>query len=76
MRSSSTAAWVMLGVATTTASHSPDAAVAVPIFWEGELLGFSAVTAHLLDIGGSFPGVNADAYVELPAAIAAPVNAS
>ena len=44
------------------ASHSPDAAVAVPIFWEGELLGFSAVTAHLLDIGGSFPGVNADAF--------------
>ena len=44
------------------ASHSPDAAVAVPIFWQGELLGFAAVTAHLLDIGGSFPGVNADAF--------------
>jgi hypothetical protein len=38
------------------ASHSPDVAVAVPIFHEGELLGFAAVTAHVLDVGGSFPG--------------------
>ena len=44
------------------ASHSPDIAVAVPIFWEGELLGFAAVTAHVLDVGGSFPGINADAF--------------
>jgi N-methylhydantoinase B/oxoprolinase/acetone carboxylase alpha subunit len=44
------------------ASHSPDVAVAVPIFHEGELLGFAAVTAHVLDIGGSFPGINADAF--------------
>lgn len=44
------------------ASHTPDLAVAVPIFVNGELLGFSAVTAHLLDVGGSFPGVNADAF--------------
>ena len=44
------------------ASHSPDVAIAVPIFWEGELLGFAGVTAHVLDIGGSFPGINADAY--------------
>ncbi|MEZ5100815.1 MAG: hydantoinase B/oxoprolinase family protein [Thermoleophilia bacterium] len=44
------------------ASHTPDIAVAVPIFWEGELLGFSAVTAHVLDVGGSFPGINADAF--------------
>ena len=26
------------------ASHTPDIAVAVPIFWEGELIGFAAVT--------------------------------
>jgi N-methylhydantoinase B len=44
------------------ASHSPDVAVAVPIFYSGELLGFAAVTAHVLDVGGSFPGINADAF--------------
>jgi N-methylhydantoinase B len=44
------------------ASHSPDVAVAVPIIHEGELLGFAAVTAHVLDVGGSFPGINADAF--------------
>src|SRR5581483_10014623 len=25
-------------------------------------LGFAAVTAHVLDVGGSFPGINADAF--------------
>jgi N-methylhydantoinase B/oxoprolinase/acetone carboxylase alpha subunit len=44
------------------ASHTPDVAVAVPIFADGELLGFAAVTAHVLDVGGSFPGINADAF--------------
>lgn len=44
------------------ASHTPDIAVAVPVFFQGELLGFSAVTAHVLDVGGAFPGVNADAF--------------
>jgi N-methylhydantoinase B/oxoprolinase/acetone carboxylase alpha subunit len=44
------------------ASHTPDVAVAVPIFHEEELLGFAAVTAHVLDVGGSFPGINADAF--------------
>jgi len=44
------------------ASHSPDVAVAVPIIHEGELLGYAAVTAHVLDVGGSFPGINADAF--------------
>ncbi len=44
------------------ASHSPDIAVAVPIFHEGEHLGFAAVTAHVLDVGGSFPGINADCF--------------
>ncbi len=44
------------------ASHTPDVAVAVPIFHAGELLGFAAVTAHVLDVGGSFPGINADAF--------------
>ena len=44
------------------ASHTPDVAVAVPIFHDGELLGFAAVTAHVLDVGGSFPGINADCF--------------
>jgi N-methylhydantoinase B len=44
------------------ASHSPDIAVAVPIFHDGELLCYAAVTAHVLDVGGSFPGINADAF--------------
>lgn len=44
------------------ASHTPDIAVAVPVFFQGELLGFSAITAHVLDVGGAFPGVNADAF--------------
>src|ERR1700737_253604 len=44
------------------ASHAPDVAGAVPIFADGELLGFAAVTAHVLDVGGSFPGINADAF--------------
>jgi N-methylhydantoinase B/oxoprolinase/acetone carboxylase alpha subunit len=44
------------------ASHSPDVAVAMPIFHDGQLLGFAAVTAHVLDVGGSFPGINADAF--------------
>jgi N-methylhydantoinase B len=44
------------------ASHTPDVAVAVPIIADGELLGFAAVTAHVLDVGGAFPGINADAF--------------
>jgi N-methylhydantoinase B/oxoprolinase/acetone carboxylase alpha subunit len=44
------------------ASHTPDIAVAVPMILDGELLGFAAVTAHVLDVGGSFPGINADAF--------------
>ena len=37
------------------ASHSPDVAVAVPIFHEQELLGFAAVTAHVAahDLGAA-----------------------
>src|SRR6478609_2367325 len=44
------------------ASHTPDIAVAVPILWQGELIGFAAVTAHVLDVGGSYPGINADSF--------------
>jgi N-methylhydantoinase B len=44
------------------ASHSLDIAVIVPIFWEGELVGFSANTAHHLDIGGAQPGGTIDLF--------------
>jgi N-methylhydantoinase B/oxoprolinase/acetone carboxylase alpha subunit len=40
------------------ASHSPDIAVVIPIFHQGELIAFSGVTGHVLDIGGAAPGIN------------------
>lgn len=51
------------------ASHSPDIGICVPIFLEGDLLGFSMTTAHHLDIGSCQPGsvgvvVCADSYAE------------
>jgi N-methylhydantoinase B len=51
------------------ASHGPDVAFVVPVFHRGELVGFSATTAHHLDIGALTPGscgiVDAiDAYAE------------
>jgi N-methylhydantoinase A/oxoprolinase/acetone carboxylase beta subunit/N-methylhydantoinase B/oxoprolinase/acetone carboxylase alpha subunit len=42
------------------ASHSPDVMIAVPIFHGGEHVAWSACVAHLLDIGGSAPGINPD----------------
>jgi len=42
------------------ASHTPDLAVAVPIFDDGVLIGFSAATAHLVDTGAAAPGLNID----------------
>ena len=42
------------------ASHSPDVMIAVPIFHEGRHVAWSACVAHLLDIGGSAPGINPD----------------
>ncbi len=38
------------------ASHGPDVAFCVPVFHNGELVGFSATTAHHLDIGALSPG--------------------
>jgi N-methylhydantoinase B len=51
------------------ASHGPDVAFIVPVFCGEELVGFSATTAHHLDIGALTPGscgiVDAiDAYAE------------
>ncbi len=42
------------------AVHLPDICVATPVFWEGELVAWSANTCHLVDIGGAFPGINVD----------------
>jgi 5-oxoprolinase (ATP-hydrolysing) len=42
------------------ATHSPDVAIVVPIFFQGELVGFSGASAHVLDIGGAYPGLAID----------------
>ncbi len=42
------------------ASHSPDIAIVIPVFFEGELVGFSANTAHHVDIGAATPGLIID----------------
>jgi 5-oxoprolinase (ATP-hydrolysing) len=42
------------------ATHSPDVAIVVPIFLDGELSGFAGASAHLLDIGGAYPGLAID----------------
>jgi 5-oxoprolinase (ATP-hydrolysing) len=42
------------------ATHSPDAAIVVPIFFDRELVGFAGASAHLLDIGGAYPGLAVD----------------
>ncbi len=44
------------------ASHAPDLLVAVPIFWEGEQVAWSAATTHLTDVGGVFPGIAIDVF--------------
>ena len=38
-----------------TGSHPQDAAMVAPVFAEGELIGYAAVKAHWLDIGGKDP---------------------
>lgn len=42
------------------ATHSPDVAIVTPVFFEGELVGFAGASAHLLDIGGAYPGLAVD----------------
>ncbi|MBP2252456.1 N-methylhydantoinase B [Halarchaeum solikamskense] len=50
------------------ATHAPDFAVVVPVFYEDELTGFSVTTAHHLDVGADKPGTciieTIDAYSE------------
>ena len=42
------------------ASHSPDIGIVMPVFFEDELVGFSANTAHHVDIGAATPGLVID----------------
>jgi 5-oxoprolinase (ATP-hydrolysing) len=42
------------------ATHTPDIGIVVPIFWQGELVAFAGASAHLLDIGGAYPGMAID----------------
>lgn len=42
------------------AAHSPDYGIVIPIFWEGEHVGFAGCTGHVSDIGGNFPGLCMD----------------
>jgi len=60
---------IMHNDAYSGASHNQDVAFVVPVFLDGELIAFSANTAHHLDIGALSPGscgiVDAmDAYAE------------
>ncbi|GGC80809.1 hydantoinase B/oxoprolinase family protein [Chelatococcus reniformis] len=42
------------------ASHSPDIAIVMPVFFDGDLVGFAANTAHHVDIGSATPGLIID----------------
>lgn len=42
------------------ASHTPDIGIIMPVFHEGELLGFSANTAHHVDLGAATAGLVID----------------
>ena len=42
------------------ASHSPDLAIIVPIFYDGRLVGYAGNTAHHIDIGAATPGLIID----------------
>lgn len=42
------------------ASHSPDIAIVIPIFYKGGHVGYAANTAHHLDIGAATPGLIID----------------
>jgi N-methylhydantoinase B len=48
----------------TTGSHLNHMTFSVPIFADGELVGFSACMAHWQDIGGTLGGITTDIYAE------------
>ena len=47
------------------ATHLPDIYIIKPVFVQGELEGFSCVTAHHTDVGGIVPGSNSTNSVEI-----------
>ena len=48
----------------TTGSHLNHMTFSVPIFWQGELVAFSACMAHWADVGGTLDGVTTDIFSE------------
>lgn len=44
------------------ASHLADVCIAIPIFWDGELIAWAADTAHLADLGSASAGLCTDAF--------------
>ena len=56
-------------------SHCNDWLVIVPIFHEGELVGFSSLFGHMMDVGGAVPGSQvADALLDLGRGAAHPAR--
>lgn len=47
-----------------TGSHLNHMTFAVPVFWENEVIGFSACMAHWQDVGGTLGGMTLDIYSE------------
>jgi N-methylhydantoinase B len=48
----------------TTGSHLNHVTFSLPIFWEGELIGFATCMAHWIDVGGTLGGMTTDIYSE------------
>lgn len=42
------------------ASHTPDLAIIIPVFYKGKLVGYAGNTAHHIDIGAATPGLIID----------------
>ncbi|MFK8016962.1 MAG: hydantoinase B/oxoprolinase family protein [Gammaproteobacteria bacterium] len=45
-----------------TGTHLNDSTIIMPIFWEGERVGFAASRAHWLDVGAKDPGTPVDSH--------------
>ncbi len=48
----------------TTGSHLNHMTFVVPVFWQGEIVAFSACMAHWQDVGGTLDGMTLDIYSE------------
>lgn len=45
-----------------TGTHLNDSTIIMPIFWQGQRIGFAASRAHWLDVGAKDPGAPVDSY--------------